>query len=306
MTESQDKKVIEVPNTGWDSRVRVFRVPHEIDTSVIVTERYLVFVDTMITPEQILAVRSMVEGQIAGRQVLVVNTHADYDHAWGNAVFESPGGQYPAPIIAGQATAARLRSAEERRYLEERQKLEPNLAHARLVPPTISFAGSCTIDGGDLSLVLLPTPGHTRDHMSVWLPEIRLLLAGDAAEHPYPYCGRDANIDILLDSLDTLGELRPVVVIPCHGGTTTPDLLDRNRAYFVTLDGLARSAIESGAVDTDWETASGIEETIGYTFEQSVRDQGSDPASIGDFYRNSHVLAIRATLRRVFGGSQAL
>jgi glyoxylase-like metal-dependent hydrolase (beta-lactamase superfamily II) len=306
MTYTPDPRVIELPNTGWDERVRLFRMPDEIDTSVITTDRYLVFIDTMTTPEQISSVIHGVKENVQDRQVLVVNTHADYDHAWGNAVFETPGGLFPAPIIAGAATAARLRSAEERDYLDERKRAEPYLANVRLVPPTIVVESGCTIDGGDLSLVLIPTPGHTADHMSVWLPNIGLLLAGDAAEHPYPYCGLDADIDVLLASISMLKSLQPSIVIPCHGGTTSPDLLDRNIAYFAKLDRIVRQAVNTRTLPAEWKTIAAPDEAIGYHFAQSIHDQGSDPLSISDFYKTSHVLAVQATIRRVLGGGQPL
>ncbi|HZJ49394.1 MAG TPA: MBL fold metallo-hydrolase [Actinomycetota bacterium] len=51
----------------------------------------------------------------------------------------------------------------------------------------MTFAGPFRIDGGDLRLDLVETPGHTEDHVSVWIPQLRLLLAGDAVEHPFPH-----------------------------------------------------------------------------------------------------------------------
>ena len=56
-------------------------------------------------------------------------------------------------------------------------------------PPTLrscfSVNGRLLIDGGDLTLALLPTPGHTIDHYALYIPEINTLLAADAAELPY-------------------------------------------------------------------------------------------------------------------------
>ncbi len=53
--------------------------------------------------------------------------------------------------------------------------------------PTLTFSGeNMTIYGEDLSLHLLHTPGHTPDHLAVWIPEIGTCLAVDAVEHPIP------------------------------------------------------------------------------------------------------------------------
>ncbi len=87
------------------------------------------------------------------------------------------------------------------------------------------------IDGGDLTLTLLHTPGHTEDHFSLWIPELRLVLAGDAAEHPFPHIDSPTGLADARASLVRLQELGPLHVLPCHGDTTEPDLLARNIAY---------------------------------------------------------------------------
>ena len=43
-----------------------------------------------------------------------------------------------------------------------------------------------SLHGGDLTLELLHTPGHTPDHVAVWIPEIKTCLAVDTVEHPIP------------------------------------------------------------------------------------------------------------------------
>ena len=57
----------------------------------------------------------------------------------------------------------------------------------RLTAPTITFDERLQIDGGDLTLQLFATPGHQPDHCSIFIPEIGMLLAGDAAELPFPF-----------------------------------------------------------------------------------------------------------------------
>jgi glyoxylase-like metal-dependent hydrolase (beta-lactamase superfamily II) len=99
-------------------------------------------------------------------------------------------------------------------------------------PPNIVVGDAgLTIDGGDLTLALVHTPGHTEDHFSIWIPELRLVLAGDAAESPFPHLDTPAGLAGARASLLRLQALDPWHVLPCHGGTTEPDLLARNIAY---------------------------------------------------------------------------
>src|SRR5262249_56471153 len=72
---------------GVDDRIRRFRLLDEVDTFVIRSQRMLVVVDTMSTPADARQLRTELEPDLDGRTLLVVDTHADYDHAWGNQVF---------------------------------------------------------------------------------------------------------------------------------------------------------------------------------------------------------------------------
>ncbi len=304
--EGQPPRLREIPNSGWDKRLRLFRDGHEVDTAALVTQRYVVIIDTLATPESAAAMMKLLRPTLAGRDLLVINTHADYDHCWGNTLFAWPDGAYPAPIIAHEEARKRLQSAEARQYLAERQQKEARFAHVRLVAPTITFTGGLRIEGGDLTLELLPTPGHTVDHCSIWIPELRLLLAGDAAEHPFPGVDEDQpeTLPTLRHSLEQLAALNAATVIPCHGGTTDPALITRNIAYFAEIERHARASRAAGLVPPDWRAREDIAEIIGLPFEQAVKDAEADPATIEDFYRIFHLAAVRATLANLQASSK--
>jgi glyoxylase-like metal-dependent hydrolase (beta-lactamase superfamily II) len=229
--------VSEAPLTV-DPRIRRFRCEGEVDTFVIATERWLVIVDTHSTP--VLASELFAQCAVPedARRLLVVNTHADYDHAWGNQVFAGAGASQPAPIIGHARCAERLTGDEGARSLATMRELQPGrFDDVVLAPPSLTVGdGGITIRGGDLTLVLVHTPGHTDDHLSVWIPELRVVLPGDAAEHPYPHVDTPAGIAQARASLVRLQALEPLHVLPCHGATTDPALLERNIAY---LDAVA-------------------------------------------------------------------
>ena len=112
-------EVTEAP-LGLDPRIRRFRCGDEVDTFVVVTERWLVIVDTHSTPALALQLAEQCVGPGDAGRLLVVNTHADYDHAWGNQVFSGPEARYPAPIIGhalcAERSAAATRSRRARRW----------------------------------------------------------------------------------------------------------------------------------------------------------------------------------------------
>jgi glyoxylase-like metal-dependent hydrolase (beta-lactamase superfamily II) len=209
------------------------------------------------------------------------------------------------PIVGHAIAAERLRGERERHALREKQREDPRFAEVRLVPPTITFEGALRIDGGDLTLELIHTPGHTEDHIAVWVPELRLLLAGDAAEHPFPCVGAPETLPELRRSLERLARLEPAAVIPCHGGTTDPGLLDRNMAYFEALERLAGDALAAGRVPADWASRADLPDTLGLPYEEAVRRAGADPAVAPGFYRDFHLAAARAVMAGLAGGTRA-
>jgi glyoxylase-like metal-dependent hydrolase (beta-lactamase superfamily II) len=274
----------------------VFRADDEVETCALITERAVVMIDTMSTPDLARGIVAALRPMRAARPLLVVNTHADWDHAWGNAAFDGPDAILQAPILAHELAAQRLRGATARATLATKQRQEPRFATVRLVPPTITFDGSLRIEGGDLTLELFPTPGHTPDHVAVWVPEIQLLLAGDAAEHPIPSVGDADTLPELRASLARMQRLDPATVIPCHGGTTDPGLLTRNIAYFDTLESQARAALHAGGPPEDWQRRDDLPALLGMPFAAMLRLAEADPASGTQLYREFHLAAARAML----------
>jgi glyoxylase-like metal-dependent hydrolase (beta-lactamase superfamily II) len=211
-----------------DPRIRMFRSP-DVDCYVVVTERYVVVIDTFASVFEALQMIDSVSDTLLGRQLLIVNTHQHYDHAWGNGVCAS----YPAPILAHEASLAWLASAEGLAEKSTYQALAPK----PLVPPNVTFTHLTlhALHSGDLTLELLPAPGHSPDQLVVWIPEIKTLLAADALEFPFPYVANPNDLASMLQTLDQLKNLNPLHVLPCHGGIHGADLIQKNLEYFASL-----------------------------------------------------------------------
>jgi glyoxylase-like metal-dependent hydrolase (beta-lactamase superfamily II) len=292
-SSSESAEVVEVPSRGWDARVRVFFSRDEVETFVLTTQRYLILVDSGTTPTVSAAIMALVKSDLAGRRLLVVNTHADYDHAWGHGAFADDG-PYPAPIIATRLAKERLQGQESRDRLERMRQQDETLNEVQLIAPTLTFDGDFQIDGGDLTVQLLATPGHTPDHVSIWIPELRLILAGDAAEFPFPWIDTPADMPLLRESLRRLVALEPFMVLPCHGETTTPDLLTNNLAYFDELERRILNAPELPELPEDWATSDELPNLIGFPYEDALALVGASPDAVSDTYRRFHLLATRS------------
>jgi glyoxylase-like metal-dependent hydrolase (beta-lactamase superfamily II) len=292
-----------VPNAGWDERVLVCRNGDLVDTFLVVTQRYVVLVDTVINPATAAQMVAYAQPYLQqGRQLLVVNTHADYDHAWGNQLFAGPGATHPAPIIASRLCGQWLRGSEALAYLRTMQAQEPEIfGDVVLTPPTLLFDGRMTIDGGDLTLELIPAPGHTADQIVLFLPEIRTLLAADAVEQPFPLVSKPADLPILRQTLAALATLNPQHALYCHGPVTIgPQLIQDNIAYFDRLEAACRAALAAGAPAYPGEDVD-VVALVNLPYEAAVPDNEHWRESRADPPVNGHPRQIRTMLAWLAG-----
>jgi glyoxylase-like metal-dependent hydrolase (beta-lactamase superfamily II) len=232
-----------------------------------------------------------------GRQLLVINSHADYDHCWGNQLFVGPQAVQPAPIIGSRLCAEQFRQPEAASYLKERQAKEPDIfGQVVLAPPTLRFDGQMSIDGGDLTLELFPTPGHTPDHIAIYIPEIKLLLAADGAEVPFPFARTVEGLPLMRQSLARMAALDPAAALYCHAPVTIgPQLLYDNIAYFNRVEEHCRAALARGvpAKPDEGEDVAGL---VGLSFEEAI-PTGEHWQDIDRFYREEgHAMQIRMML----------
>ena len=288
--EANTVQLLSAPDT--DPRIGILRAGDEVDAFVVFARAFVLLIDTFSTPELARQGLDLLRPRMDGRPLLVLNTHADYDHAYGNRVF-APHGEWPATIIGHRWAARRLTGPAEAEKLRALQAQSERYAQVQLVPPSLLVDDALTLAGGDLTLELLHTPGHTEDHLAVWIPELRVLLAGDAAEYPFPHVVGAASLVTLRASLTRLSELGAEVVLACHGQTTRPDLPALNLAYFSRLEAEVRDVLNNspvaGSVEGDG-LASAV--TSRFSYADALRWLGATDAA--PFYRRFHADAVHA------------
>lgn len=282
----------------WDARVRGFHCGDEVDVYAIVTQRFVVFVDTSATTEQAASVRAALAPELASRRALVVITHAHYDHAWGNAAFAGSDGAITTPILGHAWTREWMLGAGAADELARRRTESARFAAVRLIPPSLAYTGDLMIDGGDLTLELLHTPGHNPDHTAVWIPQLRIVLAGDAAEFPFPQVYEAADLPLLRRSLTRLQALDPTWVLPCHGGVFAPKLLADNLAFFDGVEQRMRAALATGSIP---DTLAGVadddlERLASYSYAEALAGVGAPEASTPPLYHQFFHSALRSTI----------
>jgi phosphoglycerate dehydrogenase-like enzyme/glyoxylase-like metal-dependent hydrolase (beta-lactamase superfamily II) len=178
---------------------------------------------------------------------LVFDTHWHPDHAFGNGVFAQRG----AALVAQQRCVEDERGrgaaafAEQSRSTDAAQRAVVDGTAFRAA--TVSFDERLDVGDGKRRVELLHFGrGHTRGDAVAWLPDERVLFTGDLCVNgPLDYVG-EGDVDHWLTILDRLIALRPKVVCPGHGAAGGPDLLEKQKRWFVELRAAADAAIAGG------------------------------------------------------------
>jgi glyoxylase-like metal-dependent hydrolase (beta-lactamase superfamily II) len=183
-----------------------------------------------------------------GKPLLLTVTHFHPEHGWGAQVFRGE-----ATLVYNESQRAEL---EEKftPFVELFSTFSPAIAEilseVELVGPDIVYGDEARLDLGGTTVELRAVgPAHTRGDQTVWLPEQRVLFAGDLVENRFfPILpDEDAHGTPWIDLLALLEELEPAVVVPGHGAPGDAGLIRDVRAYLEDV----RAHVRAGDADTD-------------------------------------------------------
>jgi glyoxylase-like metal-dependent hydrolase (beta-lactamase superfamily II) len=271
MTVEENLSLDFEPNAGWDGRINSAKCGDLVRAYLVVCQRFVLVYDTLLGPKSGGWLRQAALDLAEGKPLLVVNSHADWDHYFGNMSF-------PEPILASRLCRQRILGPVGAAELEKKRQEHPaSYDPVRLVAPSIAVEGETVLDGGDLTLHLLPTLGHRPDHLAIWMPEIATLFPGDCVEDPIPLVDEDSEpesktVGELIASLESMAALAPRWVLanhaaPCPGVAQIQSNLD----YLVGLRQRAASA----------------------TSLEQMRESLQPQPHWGDFYRSAHLAQTR-------------
>ncbi|GAA1852278.1 MBL fold metallo-hydrolase [Pseudonocardia ailaonensis] len=168
----------------------------------------------------------------------LVATHDHGDHTFGNSAFADT-----ATIVSHH----RARAGVVTRGLAMTELWpDTDWGDLRVAPPTLTYSSALTLHAGQPVELIHPGPAHTTGDTLVWLPERRVLIAGDVVlggVTPFVLMG---SVRGTLDTLDLIRDLDPLVIVGGHGTVTGPEALDVAEAYLQRVLALAREGHEQG------------------------------------------------------------
>jgi len=224
----------------------------QVTATVIVASRQVVIVDTLLYPSEGEEVAEFAtRGSAEVRYV--INTHGHLDHVANNYLF-------PDAEIIAHSEVRRAMAGPLQRSLEQAQEAFPALRRARLRFPTITSTSEVTIRLPNLTLQLIPLPGHSHDAYGVYIVDEKILVAGDAVLPVPHFVGSDP--DLLIDSLKRILTMNLNTIVQGHGdvilkGEVEEAIQDRI-AYVQEVKKLVSQSVAAG-LSLDELLHSGIE-----------------------------------------------
>jgi hydroxyacylglutathione hydrolase len=227
----------------WTAKCRGYAM----NTGILHDAGHAALIDPALLPDEVEDIAAFCEGQELKVETVVI-THHHWDHCLGAARF--PG----AHIVAHQAYVAQtaLDLEQTRRSIRRYYEVEGVAPSAPFDPPmpdqTVDRIIGLTV--GDVRVQVVHTPGHARDHLSVYDPEAACLWAGDLLS--------DLEIPFVSDRLDaferTLGMFATMeihLLVPGHGSLTRDRAeimrrIEGDRAYLAALRSRVEAVVLAG------------------------------------------------------------
>ena len=211
--------------------------------------------DLRLTREMLETMRRAVPA--AAHIDIVVNTHANGDHCWGNELVAD------ARIVASKATADEMQHGLQPGQMAMLLQNAPHMGevgaysiHAfgkfdfnniTLTPPKETFEGETALYVGDKEVYLIEVgPAHTLGDTLVYVPGERTIFTGDIlfiGGHPIMWAGPTRN---WLDACDRILAMDVDIIVPGHGPITDKQGVARLKGYFEYVYDEARQRYDAG------------------------------------------------------------
>ncbi len=188
---------------------------------------------------------------------MVVNTHANGDHCYGNELVAD------AQIIASARTAQEMIEGVKPQLMAAVLKQAPQLGqlgeymsrifgsfdfdNITLTPPKTTFEGELSLTVGDKAVHLIEVgPAHTRGDTMVYIPGDRVVFTGDIlfiGGHPIIWAGPTSN---WLQACDRILAMDVETIVPGHGPITDKQGVIEVKTYLEYIFEEARKRYEAG------------------------------------------------------------
>ncbi|HIJ90129.1 MAG: MBL fold metallo-hydrolase [Desulfobulbaceae bacterium] len=215
------------------------------NAGIIIGRDGIAVIDTLVSAKEAKRFIKAIKGVSRKPIKYVINTHFHLDHVFGNAEFVKLGA-----VVIGQenCTQAMARTAETTLKNSGQYGLTPqDMKGTTIAYPVLSYTDRLTIDlGGQIVELRHARPSHTDGDTLVFLPDKKVLFAGDILFTDYHPFLAEGNIEEWRGELDGLQAMDVEVIIPGHGPLSGKKDLAEMRQYLLQFDQQAKALATQG------------------------------------------------------------
>lgn len=209
------------------------------NAGVHVGERGVTLVDTAFTLSRGRGLRDSIAGLTTKPVTTIVNTHHHGDHTYGNFLF-------PDATIVGHDLCRHTMIDVGL----ETQDWFPGVdwGDLEIAPPTVTFEETVKVycDETETTLRFVGRPAHTSNDITMWVPQLSLLFAGDLIFNggtPFVVMG---SVQGLIDALTDLSKLDATTIVPGHGAVCDNSVIDSQLGYLRFIQERAKEGFAAG------------------------------------------------------------
>jgi len=159
--------------TKITDRTIMLTVPESADSTVnlalILGAKHNFIIDTGVGPNSVQPLLELIKSD--DKPIIVINTHGDWDHVYGNCVFEN------GIIVSHKLSRERMGKEWDEVMLKVKERGQFMDGEVRKCLPNVTFEGSMYFPDDGISL--FETPFHTIDDITIYDEVDKILHIGD-------------------------------------------------------------------------------------------------------------------------------
>jgi cyclase len=210
------------------------------NTGFVVVGDDVVAIDASSTQRRTRALLDAIRAITPRPVQTLVNTHHHGDHTNGNCLFTDA-------VVVGHRNC---REGVRNQSIGGLEMVFGDVDWGQLTirPPSLVFDNRLDlyVGGRLVELHFIGTPAHTTGDVVAWLPEDRVLFAGDLVFNggtPFVLMG---SVDGALDALDVLHGFAADIIVPGHGAVCGQEVIADVRGYLELVRDVAVRAVDAG------------------------------------------------------------
>lgn len=212
----------------------------------VITEQGPVLIDTPMLPEDARELRDQLQQLSRLDIAYIVYTHQHFDHVMGSAFLTKRTIAYQGAISGIRYLKTNLGKEISLFFADlyrERKEMFDNL---EIVLPQIAFSNELRLHMGDRTLVLTFVGGHSSASILVYVPEDRVLFAGDNVVTGQMPTTANCRFGAWIEMLRRVDQMEIDAIVPGHGEVCGKDTIRRLLSYFETMRARVRGFVDAG------------------------------------------------------------